>query len=86
MVDCDLLVLDDVGTEFSSPFYVSSLYNLINTRMLEGRATILSTNLNQNQLRERYGDPIASRVTGTFLPLLFLGKDIRQQKRLEKLG
>ncbi len=86
MVDCDLLVLDDVGTEFSSPFYVSSLYNLINTRMLEGRATILSTNLNQNQLRERYGDPIASRITGTFLPLLFLGKDIRQQKRLEKLG
>lgn len=85
MIDCDLLVLDDLGAEFNSSFYLSCLYNLINTRMLEGRPTILSTNLNQNQIRERYGDQIASRITGTFVPLLFMGKDIRQQKRLEKL-
>lgn len=85
LAGCDLLVLDDLGTEFNSAFYLSCLYNLINTRMLEGRTTILSTNLNQNQLRERYGDQIASRITGTFVPLLFMGKDIRQKKRLEKL-
>lgn len=57
LLACDLLVLDDLGAEFASPFYVSCLYNLINTRMLEGRTIILSTNLNQNQLKERYGDP-----------------------------
>ena len=75
----------DLGAEFASPFYVSCLYNLINTRMLEGRTIILSTNLNQNQLKERYGDQITSRITGTFVPLLFMGRDIRQQKRQEKL-
>ena len=85
LLACDLLVLDDLGAEFASPFYVSCLYNLINTRMLEGRTIILSTNLNQNQLKERYGDPITSRITGTFVPLLFMGRDIRQQKRQEKL-
>ena len=85
LLACDLLVLDDLGTEFASPFYVSCLYNLINTRMLEGRTIILSTNLNQNQLKERYGDQITSRITGTFVPLLFMGRDIRQQKRQEKL-
>ena len=85
LLACDLLVLDDLGAEFSSPFYVSCLYNLINTRMLEGRTIILSTNLNQNQLKERYGDQITSRITGTFVPLLFMGRDIRQQKRQEKL-
>lgn len=53
--------------------------------MLEGRTIILSTNLNQNQLKERYGDQITSRITGTFVPLLFMGRDIRQQKRQEKL-
>lgn len=61
LLACDLLVLDDLGAEFASPFYVSCLYNLINTRMLEGRTIILSTNLNQNQLKERYGDQITSR-------------------------
>ena len=85
MLECDLLVLDDLGAEFSSAFYTACLYNLINTRMLEGRTTILSTNLNQNQIRERYGDPIASRITGTFVPLLFMGRDIRQKNRLEKI-
>lgn len=85
LLACDLLVLDDLGAEFASPFYVSCLYNLINTRMLEGRTIILSTNLNQNQLKERYGDQITSRITGTFVPLLFMGRDIRQQKRQEKL-
>ena len=85
LLDVDLLILDDLGAEFASPFYVSCLYNLINTRMLEGRTIILSTNLNQNQLKERYGDQITSRITGTFVPLLFMGRDIRQQKRQEKL-
>lgn len=82
---CDLLILDDLGTEFASPFYTSSLYELLNTRLLAERPTIISTNLNQKQLQERYGTQIASRIAGCFQPLLFAGSDIRQQKRMRQL-
>lgn len=78
LMEADLLVLDDIGTEFSNAFSISCLYNLINTRLLEQRPTILSTNLSQEQLREKYGDAIASRITGAYTPLLFCGRDIRQ--------
>lgn len=81
----DLLVLDDLGTEFSSPFYTSCIYNIVNSRMLAGLPTIISTNLNQKQLLERYGEAVTSRITGTFQPLLFWGKDIRQLKLRQKL-
>ncbi|MBR2406668.1 MAG: ATP-binding protein [Clostridia bacterium] len=85
MIDCDLLILDDVGTEFASPFYTSALYNIINGRMLEEKPTIISTNLNQKELAARYGEQIASRVTGTFQPLVCVGKDIRQLKLKQSL-
>ena len=85
MESCDLLILDDLGTEFASPFYTSSLYELINSRILSGAPTILSTNLNQKQLQERYGVQIASRIGGCFQPLLFVGSDIRQQKLMRRL-
>lgn len=83
---CDLLILDDVGTEFSSSFYTSALYNLINGRMLEGKPTIISTNLNQKELTDRYGEAIASRITGTFQPLVCVGSDIRLQKLTRSIG
>ena len=57
------------------------LYSVINTRMLDGLPTVISTNLTQEGLQSRYGDQIVSRITGAFEPLLFVGKDIRQQKR-----
>ncbi len=85
MTGCDLLVLDDLGSEFSSPFYTSCLYNLINSRMLSGRPTIISTNLDQSELMERYGEQITSRIIGTFVPLTFMGKDIRQIKLQQKI-
>lgn len=84
MTDCDLLILDDLGAEFSGPFYVSCLYNLINSRMLAGRPTIISTNLDQSELMDRYGEQITSRVIGTFVPLSFMGRDIRQLKLQQK--
>ena len=86
MAGCDLLILDDLGMEFSSPFYVSCLYNLINTRMLADLPTIISTNLNQSQMQERYGDAITSRITGSFNPIVFLGKDIRQIKSQQRMS
>ncbi len=82
---CDLLILDDLGTEFATPFYTSGLYELINTRLLAGRPTVISTNLNQKQLQERYGVQIASRIGGCFQPLLFAGQDVRQQKLMRRL-
>lgn len=80
LLDCDLLILDDLGTEFSSPFYTSALYTLINGRMLEGRPTIISTNLDAAAIYNHYGEQIASRLIGTYEPLLFVGRDVRQQK------
>lgn len=78
LTECDLLVIDDLGTEFTSPFYTACLYQLVNTRALEGKATVISTNLTQRDMLERYGEQLTSRLTGLYVPLLFFGKDIRQ--------
>lgn len=78
---CDLLVIDDLGTEFDTAFTTATLYNILNTRMLDDLPTIISTNLTQEGIQQRYGDQITSRITGGFEPLLCVGKDIRQQKR-----
>ena len=77
---CDLLIIDDLGTEVSNQFTVSALYNVINTRLNLGRPTIISTNLMQDELRRRYWDRITSRWFGEYHILLFLGTDVRAQK------
>ncbi len=78
--DADLLIIDDMGSELTNQFTVSVLYNLINQRMNKNKSTIISTNLSQNELRERYADRITSRLFGMYRPLLFCGTDIRRQK------
>ena len=78
---CDLLVLDDLGTEFPSQMAAATLFQVINTRLLERRSTIISTNLGFSAIATRYGDQIASRINGGFEPLLCVGKDIRQLRR-----
>ena len=80
LLDCDLLVLDDLGAEFSTSFTVSVIYNLINTRLLKGLPTIISTNLSPEELEEKYTQRITSRIIGNYISLLFCGKDIRQLK------
>ena len=77
---CDLLIIDDLGTEVSNQFTVSSLYNVINTRLSLRRPTIISTNLMQDELRRRYWDRITSRLFGEYQILLFLGTDVRAQR------
>lgn len=77
---CDLLILDDLGAEFTSAFYTACLYNLLNARLLQQLPTVISTNLNMQQIQDRYGDAIASRMMGSFQPLVFCGQDIRQLK------
>ena len=81
MLSCDLLILDDLGTEMTTTFTQSALYTLINTRLNEGRKTIISTNLTKEELAGRYTAPIISRLEGEYDTLLFLGRDIRQQKK-----
>ncbi len=76
----DLVILDDLGSEFCSPFYTSALYNIINTRLNKGVPTIISSNLSLDELQKRYDDRIISRLTGMFTWMIFLGKDIRRIK------
>lgn len=77
---CDLLVLDDLGTEMVNQFSNSCLYFVLNTRLNLDLPTIVNTNLSGNDLRNKYSDRITSRFLGEFQILPFRGKDIRQQK------
>ncbi len=80
---CDLLVLDDLGAEFNTPFVTATLYDLINTRFSERRSTIFTTNyIEEDALSRRYGEKISSRLVGCCTVLPFIGEDIRP--RLEK--
>ncbi len=79
--ECDLLIIDDLGTEFSNNFSVSALYNLLNTRQNKGMATIVSTNLSGKTLRVTYEDRIYSRLVGVDTKVLqFVGIDKRIYK------
>ena len=79
--DCDLLIIDDLGTEFSTAFTISCLYNLLNTRQNRGLATIISTNLDPKALCAKYEDRIYSRMVGRGTKALFFrGKDYRVTK------
>ena len=81
ILGCDLLILDDLGTEMTTSFVVSALYQIVNTRLLERRSTIISTNLTPDQIAGRYSPQIASRIEGEYEILPFFGEDIRVQKR-----
>ena len=77
-LECDLLILDDLGTEFVNQFTVSCLYNLLNTRLNKGLSTVISTNLSPEELSQKYEDRIYSRIVGAGSKiLLFGGKDRR---------
>ena len=80
ILDCDLLIIDDLGAEFTTQFTVSALYNIINSRELEGKPTIISTNLTPEQLTLTYSERITSRILSNFVMLYFDGSDIRQIK------
>lgn len=84
MLESDLLVIDDLGTELSTEFSRSVLYNLINSRMLSKKPTIINTNLSMKEIADRYGERVASRLIGSYNANKFIGNDIRQQKFLEE--
>ena len=81
---CDLLVIDDLGTEFLTQFGKTEIYDIINSRILKNKQTIINTNLFMEEIAERYSPRISSRLIGNYTTLIFEGKDIRQLKLAEK--
>jgi len=80
-MECELLILDDLGTEMTTQFTLSALYALLNGRILAALPVIVSTNLTADELQRRYTPQIASRLLGTCELLLFAGEDIRMRER-----
>ena len=74
---CDLLILDDLGTEMPGQFVTAALYSLLNDRLMAGMPMVISTNLNADELGRRYSPQIASRLLGSFNCRRFEGEDIR---------
>lgn len=86
VLHCDLLILDDLGTEMTTAFVQSALYQIVNTRLMERRSTIISTNLTPGELARRYTPQIASRIEGEYTLLPFAGEDIRRLKKERAQG
>ena len=82
---CDLLILDDLGSEMTTPFVQSALYTLINTRLTAGRHTVISSNLTMDEVRRRYSGQAASRLEGEYRVLRFYGEDIRLLRKRQSL-
>jgi len=78
--ECDLLIVDDLGTELSGQFVTAALYGLVNDRLLANLPTIISTNLTVDELARRYNPQIASRLRGSYRRMAFVGDDIRLLK------
>lgn len=77
---CDLLIIDDLGTEYINAVTSAELFNCLNTRILNDKATVISTNLLQKQWRDSYSERTVSRILGYYKPLRFFGNDIRLAK------
>ena len=82
-LQCDLLIIDDLGTEMTTQFTVSALYQVVNGRLLSGKPTIVSTNLPDSELEARYSAQIASRLLGAYTLYQFCGTDVRLLKKME---
>ncbi|MGL4790997.1 MAG: ATP-binding protein [Anaerotignaceae bacterium] len=84
ILDVDLLIIDDVGTEFQTSFTNTQLFDIVNTRLINRKPIIISTNHNLGDLREKYTDRIVSRIMGGYVTLRFFGEDIRLLKKIDR--
>lgn len=82
--ECDLLIIDDLGTELSNAFTVSQLFLCLNERILRQKSTIISTNLTLGQLAETYSERTFSRISSNYTMIKLFGNDIRIQKKLKR--
>ena len=80
-LDCDLLIMDDLGTEMLTTFVQSAFYQIVNSRLARGKKTIINTNLTPDEIGQRYGAAVQSRIEGEYELLPFIGEDIRKLKR-----
>lgn len=78
--DCDLLIIDDLGTEFQNSFTTARLFQCLNERLLRNKSTIISTNLSLEELRDTYSERITSRVFSNYEAIKLIGNDIRIKK------
>ena len=81
----DLLIMDDLGTEYESTFYSATIYNIINSRLNRGKPTIISTNLDFDGISRRYESRVVSRIVSVYKCLEFKGEDVRLQMRAEEM-
>lgn len=79
VMDTDLLIIDDLGTEYETKFYSSTVYNIINTRLNKNKPTIISTNMDFEAIKRRYDERVVSRLTSMYTCLEFKGEDVRLQ-------
>ncbi len=79
--DVDLLIIDDVGTEFVTTYSSAALFDIIDSRIVSGKSTVISSNLGPVKITDVYGTRLASRITGAFEPVGFVGKDLRRIKK-----
>lgn len=84
ILDCDLLIIDDLGAEHLNEFSITELFNVINKRILTKRKMLISTNLTLPGITKQYSERIASRLIGEFKLCKFYSEDIRIKKNLEK--
>lgn len=81
ILSCELMILDDLGTEMTTQFTQSALYTIVNTRLCASLPTIISTNLSAEEMYTRYSAQTVSRIDGEYDTLLFLGRDVRAVKK-----
>ena len=86
LFECDLLIIDDLGTEFTNSFVSSMLYDIVGTRMRRNKSTVISTNLNLKELTERYSDRISTRIFAEYKVYNFYGSNIRLAKRRNEIN
>ena len=84
ILECDMLVIDDIGTELINTFTTSQLFYCVNERMNRKKGTIITTNLPLNRLRDEFTDRIASRIMSSYQIIPLFGEDIRIQKKMKK--
>ena len=86
ILNCDLFILDDLGAEHMTQYSVSVLYNIVNTRMITSKPCIITSNiLMKSDMQRRYGEKISSRLLGSYVPLNFIGQDIRIEKNRQRV-
>ena len=86
ILDCELLILDDLGTEMTTVFTHSALYNIVNSRLAAGKKTIISTNLSAEEMAARYTAQVLSRISGEYDTVPFRGRDIRAIRKEMRYG